>query len=75
MTENTQTHTPEWMHDHEEKHVETEKKSDTSVSDTAHHENTPDWLKDTHDDTHTDTLPATPPTPLETKTPDIAHPL
>jgi len=75
VTENTQTHTPEWMHDHEEKHVETEKKSDTSVSDTAHHENTPDWLKDTHDDTHTDTLPATPPTPLETKTPDIAHPL
>ena len=73
VTENTQTHTPEWMHDHEEKHVETEKKADIPVpADTAHHDNTPDWLKDTHEDTH-DTLPPIPSVSVETKTPETTH--
>jgi PKD repeat protein len=47
--EDHKTHTPEWMHDHEEKHEEKhtlpEKTSEPVPA--SHSEETPDWLKDT----------------------------
>ncbi len=47
------TTTPEWMHEHEEKAVES-----ATTTPTEHHDDVPDWLKDTHETPVSNTTPS-----------------
>jgi Type IV secretion system pilin len=59
QSQEPQTHTPEWMRDHEEKEVASiPSLTPIAPSTSEHSETTPDWLKDT---THEEKIPSTTP--------------